>query len=197
MLHVRLIHAEQFRRWMVFVMGALCLLLSACGGTQSPAQPTTGAIAAAWVGTVEGTDVFVGMASNGKEVMAYVCDGKTISQWFHGQVGVDRLDLVAGTVDLSVNNAKLQSQLTKDTASGNVTLADGKSFKFQAAKASGDSCLYRLEQTINNEKWVAGWVVLNNGQLRGVNVNLNTNAIQPQTTLNNLAKIIGPTIPQY
>jgi hypothetical protein len=177
----------------ILTLSILSVLLTACGGGATASEP----LAAAWVGKVEGTEAFIAIASNGTELMAYVCDSQTITQWFHAKTGVDQLDLVAGTVDVSSEGAKLQAQLTQTTATGTVTLADGQAHKFTAAKAEGDAGLYRLEETANNEQLLTGWVVLNDGQLRGMQVNLNTAALQPQTTLNNLAKIIGPTIPQY
>lgn len=176
-------------RWL-FLLAAL--LLAACGGA-----PANDGIASAWAGEIEGTDVFVGIASNGHEVMAYICDGDTISQWFHGEEGIDNLDLNAGTADLSAGGARFQAQLTQETATGTVTLADGQTFNFTAGRASGDAGLYRLEETVNNEQLITGWVVLPSGELRGVQVNMNTQELQPQTNLNNLAKLLDPTIARY
>jgi len=200
MLHARWIQFEQFRQVTILAFCALCLLLlSACGSASATTQPTTARLVSAWVGKVEDTDAFIALVSNGTELTAYVCGGP-VSQWFHGQAGVDQLDLVAGTVDLSAGSgAKLQAQLTQETASGSVTLADGQTYAFQATQATGDAGLYRSEETVDNEKSVGGWVVLNDGQLRGYveqdNLITNKKTLLRQTAISDLAKLISPTIP--
>ncbi|MBI4788795.1 MAG: hypothetical protein HY782_17320 [Chloroflexi bacterium] len=197
MFHTRFVHLGELRQWGVLPIVALILAISACSSPQPAAAPPTGPIAGDWVGKVEGTDAFIGIASNGKEVMAYVCDGKAITQWFHGTAGVDKVDLVAGTFNLSAGPAILQGQLARDAATGAVTLANGQSFKYQASRAAGDAGLYRLEETVNNQKRLGGWVILNDGQLRGITANLNTGALQTQISLSNVAIKIGPSLDQY
>jgi hypothetical protein len=160
------------------------------------AQTTRAPLAASWVGEISGTNVFVGIASNGKELLAYVCDGQTISQWFHGKAGVDNLDLIAGKLELTANNNTLQASLTKASVTGSVKIGN-QFFKFKALRATGDAGLYRAEETINNDAHLSGWVVLRNGQLRGVQVNLNTNVSKPLITLNSAARIISPVVAQY
>jgi hypothetical protein len=160
MLYTRSIHPRKLRQWTALVLIVLSLTLGACGGAQ-PTPETM--LSGAWVGKVDGTDAYIAIASNGEEVMAYICDGKTITQWYRGQATTGGLDLAAGS-------AKLQAQLTVDAANGSITLADGESFNFQATRAAGDAGLYRLEETVDDETWTAGWVVLNDGQLRGLRV---------------------------
>lgn len=193
MFHNALNRLGKLRGWTVGLLGAVCLVLAACGG-----QPTaTTGIASAWTGKVDGTDAYIALASNGTELMAYVCDSQSVAQWFHGEAGKDKLDLVAGTVDLSSDTATLVATLTLDSASGTVTLADGQAHTFTATKATGDGGLYRSEQSVNNETLIGGWVVLNGGDLRGAQVNLSTGEIQQQLQILDVAKIIGPTIPRY
>ena len=144
--------------WTIVVLILLSLVLSACDSS-SQSEVTTGS----WAGKVEGTDAFIGIASNGKEVIAYVCDGQSISQWFKGQIN-------SNSLELSANGATLRLDLAVDSASGTVTLADGGSFNFTADRASGDAGLYRLDESANGEDFVSGWVVLNDGQLRGLKV---------------------------
>ena len=189
MYHYRTFPLNHLRSLLFVVLLMVGLVLAACAGAPPTAQQPTGDLVAIWAGKVEGTDAFIGIVSNGKDVMAYVCDGKTISQWFQGQVNGDKLDLSAG-------NAKLQTQLTRDTTSGSVTLANGQ-FKFTATRTTGDAGLYRSDETINNEKWVGGWIVLNDGQLRGANVQQTTGRIVTQTALTNVARLIKPQLDLY
>lgn len=162
------------------------LMLGACGGAS---QPATAALSGAWVGKVDGTDAFIGIASNGEEAMVYVCDGKTITQWFNGPVGADGVDLSAGS-------ARLQAQLADDSATGSITLADGRAVEFMAARAAGDAGLYRSVETVDAEEWTAGWVVLNDGQLRGLRRS-STGALEPQSSLNAGAARIEPDAKPY
>ncbi len=193
MFQTQVTAVKQFRYWMLGALAAACLILAACGG-----QPTASTgIAAAWTGKVDGTDAYIAIASNGTELMAYVCDSQSVAQWFHGEAGKDKLDLVAGTVDLSNETAKLIATLTQDSATGTVTLADGQTHTFTATKATGDGGLYRSEETVNNEQLVGGWVVLNDGQLRGAQLNISTGEIQSQLQVIDAAKLLGPTIPRY
>ena len=175
-------------RWLstMLALFLVSLVLGACGGAS---QPSTAAMSGAWVGKVEGTDAFIGIASNGEEAMVYVCDGKTITQWFHGPAGSNGLDLSAGS-------ARLETQLATDSATGSITLADGRAVEFQAARAAGDAGLYRSEETVDAEKWTAGWVVLNDGQLRGLRAS-STGTLEPQSSLKAGAGRIEPDAKPY
>jgi hypothetical protein len=185
MLQPRSIHPERLRQWTALTLLILSLILSACGS----GQPATEALSGAWVGKLEGADAFIGIASNGEEVMAYICDGQSITQWFKGQAGADKLDLTSGS-------AKLQAQLTVDTASGSVTLADGQTFNFTADRAAGDAGLYRLEEKASDESWISGWVVLNDGNLRGLRVS-SKGTLETQSSLSAGAGRLDPDMKTY
>jgi hypothetical protein len=171
---------------------AVSAALSACGGGGAGTTPTkqataTNQITGAWVGKVQGTDAFVALASNGHEVLAYVCDGKDISQWFHGVAGERYVNLGDGSVRFKQSGAKLDARLQTNVTTGTFTGVDGKRLDFTATRARGDAGLYRLEQTADGRKWVAGWVVLNDGKLRGARVS-STGAFEPETRLSPAAK---------
>lgn len=185
-------HFGQFRVLSLALITTVGLILAACGS-----KPASTGIASGWTGKVDGTDAYIALVTNGTELMAYVCDSQTVAEWFHGKVGEDKLDLVAGTANLTNGHATLVATLTQAAATGTVTLADGQTHSFTAGKSTGDGGLYRLEETQNGDKLVSGWVVLNDGELRGGEINFNANTFQPLTTLNTLAKIIPPTIPMY
>jgi len=185
MLQHRSIHPGRLRQWTLLTLLILSLILSACGG----GQPATEALSGAWVGKLEGSDAFVGIASNGEEIMAYICDGQTITQWFKGQAVADKLELTSGS-------ANLQAQLSVDTANGSITLADGQTYNFTADRAAGDAGLYRLEEQANDESWISGWVVLNDGQLRGLRVS-SKGTFETQSSLSTGAGRLDPDLKPY
>ena len=176
---------------LVLLVTILVLALSACSGNQDAAGLT-----GSWTGTVDGSGAFIAIASNGTEVMAYVCDGSTISQWFKGTAGVDAVDLASGKVDLSKGDARLQANLASDQASGSLTLADGTTYNFLAPRAAGDAGLYRLEESRDGDDWVGGWVVLNDGNLRGALVS-SLGKFEAQTSLDSAARLISPDMRVY
>lgn len=132
--------------------------LAACGGGAAPKSTH-------YVGKVEGTDAYIGIARNGAGVTAYVCDGQSVATWFKGKANGD------GSIDLtSADGSKLQGTLSGDTFSGSFTPAGGAAQAYTASKASGDAGLYRLEETADGGTVVGGWVVLADGSLRGAKV---------------------------
>lgn len=133
------------------------LLLAACGRDQASASPS-----GSLVGIVEGTDAFIALVpqeNNG--LVAYICDGQTISVWFRGERNENAVDLTAA------NGAQLQANLENDAAAGTITLADGQSHAFTASLASGEAGLYRAEEAFEGSDYVGGWIVLNDGTQRG------------------------------
>lgn len=66
-----------------------------------------------------------------QEVKAYVCDGRTINEWFTGTANGNELD------HSSEDGSRLEDNLTPDISTGTNTLADGRSFLFVAKLASG------------------------------------------------------------
>jgi len=182
---------RQKRRSTGFMLALLCtftLLLAACqtgpsaqrqARTQhtsrltlresptSSAAATSGAGGAAttYVGQTSAEDAWLGLSTAGQRMVAFVTDGSqnhepTFAQWFRGSVN-------NGVVDVSTpaktGTDRLQAKLTSSTATGTVTLANGKSIPFTAnAIPEGDQSagLYRGEHKINGQRYVAGWIVL-------------------------------------
>ncbi|MBK9053214.1 MAG: hypothetical protein IPL78_20605 [Chloroflexi bacterium] len=65
------------------------------------------------VGTIDGTDAFIALVpqeNNG--LIAYVCDGQTISVWFRGERDGSAVDLTAAT------GVRLQASLKNNVAAG-------------------------------------------------------------------------------
>lgn len=139
------------------LLGLFLLLgLVACGRDQNAAPAGT------FVGVVDGTDAFIALVpQENNAVIAYVCDGQTISTWFRGERSENEIDLTAA------NGAQLQASLETDTATGNFTLPDGQVHTFTAQLATDSAGLYRAEETIDGTDYVGGWIILNDGDQRG------------------------------
>ena len=145
---------------LIHLMLAIALfLLSACG---SRTQSVTGN----YVGQVEGSNAFIGLVTNGEQVMAFYCDGTTEAApvlwgWFNGELNGDAFDLTNEAGD------RLSGAFESEGASGTITLADGTALTFQSAPVSQPSGLYRNVETTDGVETVSGWIVLTNGELRG------------------------------
>ncbi len=100
----------------------LASALQACGG----GGPSETVVA---VGTVEGTDAFIGLVFDSTGVNVYVCDSETISAWFQGNVE-------DGTVEIDNGTAKLRAEVDDDGASGTFTDAAGESWSRGDASAA-------------------------------------------------------------
>ena len=138
-------------------------LSTATPGTTTPGTTTTSPTE--YVGEVPTENAWVGISTTSKRMVAFVTDGTknhqpTYAQWFRGPVTNDVVDATAAAKS---GADRLQGTLSKDTATGTVTFADGKSLAFTAnAVPTGDPAagLYRSEHEVNNQHYVAGWVIL-------------------------------------
>ncbi|MCI0397949.1 MAG: hypothetical protein L0332_16670 [Chloroflexi bacterium] len=143
-------------RFLIPMLFFTVLILVACG--QAPSATPAGS----FVGTVADTDAYIAIVpQENNNIIAYVCDGQTISVWFRGERNENSLDLTA------TNGARLQASLETETATGNVTLVDGQVHSFTATLASGEAGLYRAEEAIDGNNFVGGWILLNDGSQRG------------------------------
>ena len=126
---------------------------------------TTVTTPAEYTGQIPTEKAWVGLSTTGKRVVAFVTDGAkdhqpTFAQWFRGPVTNGVVD---ATAPAKSGADRLQATLTKDTATGTVTFADGKSLAFTAnmvPTSDPAAGLYRSEHEVNNQRYVAGWVVL-------------------------------------
>jgi hypothetical protein len=135
------------------------LILTACSGG---AQDITGSFA----GRVEGSNAFIGLVTNGEEVMAFFCDGTTEAPpvlwgWFRGQLNRNAFDLT------SENGDQLTGEFNADGASGSIALADGSALTFQVEPVNQPAGLYRHAETFDGVQNISGWIVLSNGEVRG------------------------------
>ena len=146
------------------------------------ATMATGPIAAAgevlqkgttYVGTVEGTDAYIGIVVGKSGAFGYVCDGEGITHWLHGSVKKSAVTLTSGT------GASVVAKLGDGTLTGKVLLPtdpSGASLEdlagvtvhdFDAEPATGGAGLYRQEKSVDGTTYAAGWVRLPDGSLRG------------------------------
>lgn len=155
------LHARSLR-FIALTIPAIVLALAACGGSSPTATPAPAAanIPGAFVGAVPGTDAFVAITTKGGTSLSYACDSKQVASWFKGPVTGNALDLTAA------NGDKLKATLSATGATGTLTMA-GKDFPFTAAPSTGDTGLFRAEQTVDGVNVVGGWIVSADGQQRG------------------------------
>ena len=147
---------------------AVILLLAACGGTASSithtptAAPTATAAAlvkgefAGDAGSLAG----IGLSTNGRQVIAYLCDGKpqhiSLAQWFQGPVTSTGIDIT------NAHGAHLVATVTAQAITGTVTLKDGRSAPFTARLISApgsDYGLFRSEETFNGVRYLGVWII--------------------------------------
>jgi hypothetical protein len=141
----------------VWLWACLAMAMAACA--QKPAETQH------YAGRIGDTDTFVGLATNGSQVLAYVCDGTeagvSVAEWFRGTVEDGKFALTAN------DQAQLTGEVTASEAAGELVRADGSTVEFRAAVAKQPAGLYRLEETTNGETATTGWVKLETGEVRG------------------------------
>jgi hypothetical protein len=108
---------------------------------------------------------FVGVAVTGTQVVAYACDGTEtaigIDEWFKGPGG-DSFTLS------SASGASLSAARAGDQLQGTLTLGDGRTFTFRApAIVDANAGLFRADATFDGVAYVAGWIILPDGEQRG------------------------------
>lgn len=118
-----------------------------------------------YAGQVNDSKSFIAIATNGTDILAYVCDGTdtdaTIAEWFKGTLSGKSFSLT------SKSTAQLIGQIEDGAAIGTLTLADGSPLAFNAPLATGNAGLYRKEVTENGSDVISGWIVLKDGEVRG------------------------------
>lgn len=122
--------------------------------------PVVGAVGS-WAGTIADTNAFVAVVSDGRQVMAYVCDSNEVGQWF-------RADLTGNEVTaFNAEGWALQLRLDAKAVTGSVSTPDDESVAFDLPATSGEASLYRAREELEDSTLLAGWIVLPDGQQRG------------------------------
>lgn len=153
---------------------AALLAVTLVTGQQSRPAPVFAQVAAdSFVGRIAGSDAFIGVVSDGRGVIAYVCDSALRADWFRGEIFTS---VNAGTIDLtSPSGARLRLELSSvqqgvlDASSaprGQLEIG-GTNLNFQTEVASAGAGVFRAERNTPSQSVLAGWIVLNDGDVRG------------------------------
>ena len=142
------------------------LVVGATAGSAGAAPAKAKTVSGTFVGTVSGTDAYVGVvaakAKGGRRaVLAYVCDGQQLADWFTAKVTGNHATLKAK------NGDRLTVALTKSQASGTLTLADGTRQAFTATPGARPAGLYQAVTKTSGKQYLGGWVLLPDGTQRG------------------------------
>lgn len=136
------------------------LLVAGCSSPGDPQSEKAGSTGSAFVGPVEGTEVLLGLVSDGEKVAGYASDGKTLSVWL-------------GPSEVENGLAELKSRETGDFqgaveffeggARGELNI-DGAPFSFEAVPATGEAGVHWNKEGDSE----TGWVVSNDGSAKGL-----------------------------
>lgn len=122
--------------------------------------------AARLAGQAERSPVFVGVVSDGRSLVAYVCDGRRVSQWFRGAVVNGRASI------RNPAGARLTIRFAKGGATGAVSLGSRGTVRFRLTPARGRAGLFRRADRRFRagapESRLTGWIRLNDGRVRGL-----------------------------
>jgi hypothetical protein len=156
------------RRWLLALAVVTGLVL--CGG-----PPAHAASATTYVGRVRGSDAFVAIVKDGRDVAGYVCDNGTISRWVQPtRLRHDRASLTAGVTGQHLGSV----QLSRRSARGTVLLG-AQQIAFSARQAAGRKAgLFAGVTKQANRVLVAGWIVRPNGTQRGAVSSLDTQTLR-------------------
>jgi hypothetical protein len=167
------------------ILTALCLLtLTACGATATPTANSQSAANVApplasgekpvkiqaqnsFVGKTKEEEIYVALLMDGKSLQAYTCDGTPeqakVSEWFKGELAADNVSFILK----SEAGATIEGKLATQTVNGSLKTVSGKNLNFEVVPATGNAGMYRFERGQDDTKLVYGWVVLNDGSVRG------------------------------
>jgi hypothetical protein len=126
-----------------------------------------------FVGQIPDLHAWIALVSDGINMTAFTTDGSqsqtaTFAQWFKGTVIDNKVEATPtiGSQDATLTSSNSQSQLmanlSENAALGKLTLNNGNTYPFTANAVINPNSLeglYRSERTINNVKYLAGWIV--------------------------------------
>ena len=147
------------RNTSMLLAGLLALALFTPGCDSNSDEHVVGS----FVGRINGTDAFIAVVARAdRRTAVYVCDSQTLAQWFDSETR-DRLDLTSDD-----GAVRLQLRLAAEGVTGTVTAEGRPAHAFTAVPAAGKAGLYRGELTANGLDYVGGWILLSDGQQRGI-----------------------------
>ena len=142
------------------LLAALGVLLVGGGGAASAATTTASAalVKGEFIGQA-GHLADIGLSTNGKQVIAYLCDGTSrrvsLAQWFKGSVTKQGINIT------NAHGAHLVATVSAQAIKGTVKLKDGRSARFTARLLPSRSLLglYRSEETFKRVRYLGGWII--------------------------------------
>jgi hypothetical protein len=176
----------QFRRF-AFILASLILMMGIGQSIRNvQAQDAKPAESLLYVGQLtDNPDVFVGMAISEGKATIYICDGQadkamvTFGEWFSGPVKDNAIDITAPSGN------SVQITITDPVADGQFLFKDG-TVKKVSLKLDLDAQLLRSEFTLDNTQYVAGWIILADGSVRG---SMRKQTTKPTTATNGLTPV--------
>ncbi len=137
------------------------------------------------------TNLFIGLVSNGKQILACLTDGTphdvTLFIWYIGDIHNGVADLQNTASDPGLADAVPETMhvtLSSDTITGMLRISPGTDahnvfpyqyrleFHASLVSAVGKAGVYRAQPTLDHQSYTAAWVVLPDGQQRGASANL-------------------------
>lgn len=155
---------------------AVTLAFAGTSSRTAQAQPAPDRIPSALVGRVAESDALIGLITDGNRVLAYVCDSQYNAVWFKGEVSSvslgNALELRGdGGARLRIETSALSTSVLEGSnvsVQGAVELA-GATFErpFEVLAVQGNAGVFRAEAVNGDRIATAGWIINNDGDLRG------------------------------
>lgn len=127
------------------------------------------------VGQVD-DDLFVAMVSDDRDLVLYACDGTadevTVVEWFHGAHEDGSFDLPSKD-----SSARAVGSFDLTTGSGALLLQSGTVDFTLEATTTDDAGLYFDQVDVGDDENWGGWIVRNDGSLRGSVINRRTGGL--------------------
>ena len=143
----------------------IAVLVGGFGGNPAHAEEAT---IITYGGHVTGDEnVFVAVVVEGEDTTVYICDGLaekgtvSIAEWFIGKVKDNAIDITGPTGN------RVTVALTDTTATGKFTFAAGAVKEFVVGLLPKGSGLFRSEFSLGTDNYIGGWLVLEDGSVRG------------------------------
>lgn len=152
----------------LMVLLTLAWLLVACGGdpgNDETASNTTETLSTLnYAGPVKNSAAFIGFALKGDQVTAYICDSQNIAAWLDGKWNGENLNLT------STDGTTLQAKKDAKAISGTVQLSDGQPLNFSVPPVGDRAGIFLNEEIQDDQLLETGWIILADGQERGLTI---------------------------
>ncbi len=149
---------------LIVLVLVLLLLLGACGGSSAQTDASQSMVQR-YVGAVSHSLALIGVVADQQtgKLAVYVCDSKTIGEWFTGHLQSDGHFALTNEA-----GARVEGQVTDTQVQGTFTPAGRQALAYTSQPATGQEGIYRVDQTVNSIHYTGGWVLGPNGEITGV-----------------------------